>query len=236
MASVTCSRKRPDSRLRESFDFDFNHTGNTMSLNETKQPAIPNQRLDDGALDLIFRNARTQNGWTNEPVPDELLRKIYDLAKTGPTSMNCQPARFVFLRTPEAKERLLPALMPGNVEKTRQAPVTVIIATDMQFYENMPTIWHGEGARERFAGNKGLADATALRNATLGGAYFMMAARALGLDCGPMSGFDAAKVNAEFFPDGRCQVNFLCNLGKGNPALLFDRNRRLDFDEACQLL
>lgn len=193
-------------------------------------------RASTESLDIIFRDARTQNGWIAEPVPDALLQEIYELAKWGPTSMNCQPARFVFLRTPESKERLLPALNPGNVDKAREAPVTAIIAYDTRFFDELPTIWHVPTARDMFASNKALADATAFRNGTLTAAYFMFAARALGLDCGAMSGFDAGKVNAEFFPDGRYQVNFLCNLGKGNPAKLFDRNRRLRFDEACQFL
>jgi nitroreductase len=193
-------------------------------------------RASADSLDIIFRNARTQNGWIDEPVPDALLQEIYELAKMGATSMNCQPARFIFLRTPEAKERLLPALSPGNLAKTKEAPVTAIIAYDTRFYDELPTIWHVPTAREMFASNKVLADATAFRNGTLTAAYFMVAARAIGIDCGPMSGFDIAKVNAEFFPDGRYQTNFLCNLGKGNPEKLFDRNRRLRFDEACRLL
>lgn len=192
--------------------------------------------IGDSAFDLLFRDARTQNGYLDQPVPDDLLRRLWDITRMGPTSMNTQPMRVLFLRSAEAKARLIPALSAGNVEKVKQAPVTAIIGTDTRFYENMPTVWHGEGARDMFAGNAALSEATAQRNGTLQGAYLMIVARGLGLDCGPMSGFDQGKVNAEFFPDGRVRSNFLCNLGYGDPSKLFQRNRRLDFDEACQLL
>lgn len=192
--------------------------------------------IDDKAFDVLFRDARTQNGFLDQAVPDDLLRRVWEICRMGPTSMNTQPMRVLFLRTPQAKARLAPALSAGNVEKVKQAPVTAIIGTDSRFYENMPTVWHGEGAREMFAGNAAMADATAQRNSTLQGAYLMIVARGLGLDCGPMSGFDQGKVNAEFFPDGRVKSNFLCNLGYGDTSKLFNRNRRLDFDEACQLL
>ena len=192
-------------------------------------------RLDDTALDQLFRNARTANGFTDQPVSDELLRQVYELAALGPTSMNCQPARYVFVRTPEGKARLKACLSPGNVDKTMAAPVTAIVAVDSQFHEHMPQVWHGEGARELFAGNATLAQATALRNGTLGGAYLIIAARALGLDCGPMSGFDMDKLNAAFFADGRYKANFLVNLGHGDDSQLFPRNPRLDFEQACQL-
>ncbi|MBX6317380.1 malonic semialdehyde reductase [Pigmentiphaga sp.] len=192
--------------------------------------------ISQEALDQIFLTARTQNGWLDKPVSDDLLRQIYEIAKMGPTSMNCQPMRVVFLRTPEAKARLIPALSPGNVDKVKAAPVTAIIATDTRFYEYMPQVWHREGAKEMFEGNPALASATATRNGTLQGAYFIIAARALGLDCGPMSGFDAAKVNAEFFPDGRLTANFICSLGYGDPAKLFDRQPRLTFEQAATLL
>jgi nitroreductase len=188
------------------------------------------------AIDRLFLNARTQNGWLDRPVPDALLREIYDIAKMGPTSMNTQPMRVVFLRTPEAKKRLVPALMAANVDKTLAAPVTAIVARDTRFYERMPEIWHKPEAREMFAGNPPLAAATAQRNATLQGAYLMVAARAVGLDCGPMSGFDAAKVDAEFFPDGRFKSDFLCNLGYGDASKLFGRQNRLPFETACTLL
>ena len=191
--------------------------------------------ITDNALDQIFRNARTANGFIGKPVPDALLKQVYELAALGPTSMNTQPTRYVFIRTLEGKARLKPALSAGNVEKTMAAPVTAIVATDTQFFEHMPQIWHGAGARENFAGNAPLAQATATRNGTLGGAYFIIAARALGLDCGPMSGVDLEKLNAEFFADGRCKANFLINLGYGDPTKLFPRNPRLAFEQACTL-
>ena len=193
--------------------------------------------LTQDALDQIFNKARTANGFIDKPVSADLLKKVYDLAKMGATSMNCQPARYVFLTTQAAKERLIPALSPGNVDKTRSAPVTVIVATDSQFYDNLPTAFpHFPGARDMFAGNADLAAQTAARNGTLGGAYFMLAARALGLDCGPMSGYDADKVNAEFFPDGRFSSNFIVNLGYGDESKLFPRGPRLSFEEACKIL
>jgi 3-hydroxypropanoate dehydrogenase len=188
------------------------------------------------ALDQLFLKARTANGFTDKPVPLALLREVYDIARMGATSMNTQPTRYVFLLTPEARARLLPAMMPGNLDKTRAAPVTVIVARDTRFYEHMPQVWHGPGAMEMFAGNAALAAATAQRNGTLGGAYFMIAARALGLDCGPMSGVDLAKVNAEFFADGRCQADFILNLGYGDDTKLFPRNPRLSFEQACTVL
>lgn len=150
--------------------------------------------------------------------------------------MNVQPTRYVFLNSPESRARLLPAMSPGNVDKTKDAPVTVIVATDTRFYEHMPQVWHVAGAKEMFEADLPLAQATATRNGTLGAAYFMIAARALGLDCGPMSGVDLAKVNAEFFADGRLQTNFLINLGYGDDDKLFDRNPRLAFEQACTVL
>lgn len=190
----------------------------------------------DSTLDQIFHNARTANGFLDKPVPDALLREIYDLASLCPTSMNTQPTRYVFVRTPEGKERLKPALSAGNVDKTMSAPVTAIVATDTRFYEHMPQIWHNPDAREMFAGNAALAQATATRNGTLGGGYLILAARALGLDCGPMSGVDLEKVNAEFFADGRYKANFLINLGYGDPSKLFPRNARLSFEHACEMV
>jgi len=192
--------------------------------------------ISQEALDQLFLSARTQNGWLDKPVSDELLGQVYDIAKMGPTSMNCQPMRVVFLRTPQAKARLVPALSPGNLDKVKAAPVTAIIATDTRFYEHMPQLWFREGAKEMFEGNPALASATAVRNGTLQGAYFIIAARALGLDCGPMSGFDIAKVNAEFFPDGRLTANFICSLGYGDTSKLFDRQQRLSFEQAATLL
>lgn len=187
-------------------------------------------------LDQLFCKARTANGFTSKPVPLTLLQQAYDIAKMGATSMNTQPTRYVFLNSAASRARLLPALSPGNVDKTRAAPVTVIVATDTRFYEHMPQVWHGAGAQQMFASDLPLAQATAVRNGTLGAAYFMIAARAVGLDCGPMSGVDLTKVNAEFFADGRFQTNFLINLGYGDDDKLFDRNPRLAFEQACTVL
>lgn len=189
------------------------------------------------AIDHLFTDARTANGFIDKSIPLSLLKQIYDIAKMGPTSMNTQPARYVFLTTPAAKARLIPALSPGNVEKTNSAPVSVIVGTDKKFFEHMPTIFpNNPNAKALFEGNAALAAGTASRNGTLSGAYFMIAARALGLDCGPMSGFDSAKVDAEFFPDGRFSTNFIINLGYGDKTKLFDRNPRLTFEEAVQVL
>ena len=193
-------------------------------------------KLTQDALDQIFFKAHTVNGFLDKPVPASLLQEVYDIARMGPTSMNTQPTRYVFLASAESRARLLPALMPGNLDKTKAAPVTVIVATDTQFYEHMPQVWHGPGAKEMFAGNAPMASGTATSNSTLGGAYFIVAARACGLDCGPMSGFDMGKVNAEFFPDGRLQANFLINIGYGDPSKSFPRNPRLSFEQACQIL
>ena len=192
--------------------------------------------ISQASLDQLFLKARTANGFTDQSVPLALLQQAYDIAKMGATSMNVQPTRYVFLNSPESRARLLPAMSPGNVDKTRTAPVTVIVATDNQFYEHMPQVWHVAGAKEMFEADLPMAQATALRNGTLGAAYFMIAARAVGLDCGPMSGVDLAKVNAEFFPDGRFQTNFLINLGYGDDSKLFDRNPRLAFEQACTVL
>ena len=193
-------------------------------------------KIAQACLDQLFFKARTANGFLDKPVSLELLQEVYDIARMGATSMNTQPTRYVFLNSAESRARLIPALSPGNVDKTTTAPVTVIVATDTQFFEHMPTIWHGPGAKEMFAGNVPLAQGTATRNGTLGGAYFMIAARAVGLDCGPMSGVDLAKVNAEFFADGRLQANFLINLGYGDNTKLFNRNPRLSFEQACLVL
>ena len=198
--------------------------------------AISDSAISDAALDQLFRKARTHNGWLPKPVPTKLLREIYDLARFGPTSANSSPARFVFVTTAEAKERLRPALSAGNLEKTMAAPVTVIIAYDTEFHEHLPKLFPHRDMRSVFAGNAALIQDTAFRNSSLQGAYFILAARALGLDCGPMSGFDAAKVNAEFFPDDKWKVNFLCNLGYGDPSKLFPRSPRLSFEEACVVL
>jgi 3-hydroxypropanoate dehydrogenase len=192
--------------------------------------------ISEDALDQLFRNARTFQAWRPESVSRELLERVYDLTRLGPTSANSCPARFVFLTTAEAKERLRPALAPGNVEKTMTAPVTVIVAWDTEFYEQLPRLSPQADFRSYFVGNQPLIDETAFRNGSLEGAYFIVACRALGLDCGPMSGFDANKVNAEFFPDGKWKANFLCNVGYGERSKLFPRNPRLEFDEACRVL
>jgi nitroreductase len=192
--------------------------------------------LSTDALNQLFKDAHTANVFTDQAVSADTLRAVYDLAKMGPTSMNCQPGRFVFLITAAAREKLIPHLMDGNKEKTRHAPVTVIVATDSRFYDNMPSVWHGAGAKEMFAGNAALAQATATRNGTLTGAYFILAARAMGLDCGPMSGFDAAGVDATFFPEGRYQANFLINMGYADKTKFHPRNRRLTFAEAAQVV
>ena len=193
--------------------------------------------LDDAALDQLFLNARTYSAWLDRPVDDDTLRRIYDIAKWGPTSANTMPARFVFLRSRNAKERLRPALSSGNVEKTMAAPVTVIVAYDLRFHEKMPRLYaHKPAMQTLYAGNLQLAETTAQRNSTLQGAYLMLAARALGLDCGPMSGFDNAKVDQEFFAEGHVRSNFLINLGYGDPSRLRERNPRLEFEEACTVL
>ncbi len=191
--------------------------------------------LDNDHLDILFRDARSQNGWTDEPVTEDTLNALYDLVKMGPTSMNCCPARFVFLVSATAKERIKPYLMEANVDKSMSAPVLVIIGHDLAFYENMNKLFPIRDVRPMFAGNNELASITAFRNGTLQGAYFMLAARALGLDCGPMSGFDNAGVDAEFFSETKIKSNFICGLGHGDTRKLFPRLPRLDFDEACQV-
>jgi 3-hydroxypropanoate dehydrogenase len=201
--------------------------------------------LGNEALDILFRQARTHNVWLDEPIGDDVLRDLYDLMKLGPTSANSCPARILFLRTHEAKQRLLPALSPTNVGKTLQAPVTAIIGFDSRFFEETPKLFPNNPAMaDVFSGAPQLAETTAFRNGSLQGGYFILAARSVGLDCGPMSGFDNAKVDAEFFsaaagnPPAFHQVksNFLCNIGYGDASKLFTRNPRLDFDEACRLL
>jgi 3-hydroxypropanoate dehydrogenase len=192
--------------------------------------------LDDAALDALFRTARTHNRWQDKPVSDAMLRALWELAKMPPTSANCSPARLLFLCSPEAKARLRPALSEGNLEKTMQAPVTAIIGYDLDFYEKLPFLFPHADARSWFAGKPEVIQATAFRNGCLQGAYLILAARALGLDCGPMSGFDNAKVDAEFFPDGTVKSNFLCNIGYGDPAGVMPRSPRFAFDEVCRIL
>ena len=192
--------------------------------------------ISQEALDQLFYEARTHSTWLPEPVPVELLRKAYELARLGPTSANGSPARFVFLTTPGAKALLKPVLAPGNVDKTMAAPVTVIIAWDTEFHENLPKLFPQADIRSCFVGNQPLIEENAFRNSSLQAAYLMLAARALGLDCGPMSGFDADKLNAAFFSGGKWKVNLLCNLGCGDPSKLHPRNPRLNFEEASVIL
>jgi 3-hydroxypropanoate dehydrogenase len=198
--------------------------------------AVIKTPISQEALDQLFREARTHSTWLPEPVPVELLHKAYELARLGPTSANGSPARFVFLTTPGAKARLKPVLAPGNVDKTMAAPITVIVAWDTEFHENLPRLFPHADVRSYFVGNKPLIEENAFRNSSLQAAYFILAARALGLDCGPMSGFDADKLNAEFFPDGKWKVNLLCNVGYGDPSKLHPRNPRLNFEEASVIL
>jgi len=207
--------------------------------------------LNDDGLDLLFRTARTHNSWLDRPVSDDVLRQLYEVMKWGPTSANSNPARIVFIRTSAGKERLRPALAPGNVEKVMTAPVTAIVGYDLQFYGKFPTLFpHNPAMRERFASAPDLVEVTARRNSSLQGAYLMLAARALGLDCGPLSGFDNTKVDEEFFgagtpcegceeefiPAGHVKSNFLCNFGYGDPSKLFPRLPRLAFEDVCALL
>ena len=193
--------------------------------------------LADAALDQLFRSARTYPAWLDIAVPDEALRQIYELMKWGPTSGNLCPARIVFVRSAAAKERLRPALAAGNVEKVMTAPATAIVACDLRFYDKQPLLApHNPRARETFAASPDLAEATAFRNASLQGGYFILAARSIGLDCGPMSGFDNAKVDAEFFAGGPLKSNFLCNIGYGDPSSVRPRQPRLAFDEACSIV
>lgn len=193
-------------------------------------------KLDATALDQLFRAARTHNDWQDKPVPDSLLVELHDLMKWGPTSANCWPLRTVFVSSPAAKARLLPLLMEGNRAKTEAAPVTAILGMDLAFHEELPRLFPHTDAKSWFVGNDALIESTAFRNSSLQGAYFMLAARALGLDCGPMSGFDAAKVDAEFFAGTTVKANFICSLGYGNPAALFPRSPRPEFAEVCKVV
>jgi 3-hydroxypropanoate dehydrogenase len=193
--------------------------------------------IEDDCLDTILRAARTHNAWLDKPVSDDDLRQIYETMKWGPTSANCSPARFVFLRTTAAKERVRPFLSRGNVEKTMAAPVTAIIAYDLLFFDKLPQLFpHNPKMRDLFASDPEFATISARRNSSLQGAYFIIAARGLGFDCGPMSGFDNAALDREFFPDGNVKSNFLCNVGYGDASKLFSRSPRLSFEEACTLL
>ena len=193
--------------------------------------------IDAAALDQLFRTARTHNMFLDKEVPDGLLKQVVELAQLGPTSANCQPARIVFVKTPEAKARLKPFLSEGNRDKTMSAPVCAIFGHDLEFYENLPrTFPHNQAAKSWFTSNEAFAQATAFRNGSLQGAYFIFAARALGLDTGPMSGYDQAGVDKEFFPEGKIKSNFLINLGYGEPSALMGRLPRLAFDEVAKII
>ena len=192
--------------------------------------------LDQAAFDQLFLEARTQNAWKEGEISDDTLRRLFDIVNMGPTSANCSPARYVFVKSPEAKERLKLHLSGGNLEKTMSAPVTVIIANDMEFYEHLPKLFPHTDAKSWFTSNDDLIRETAFRNATLQGGYMIIAARALGLDCGPMSGFDQAGVDEEFFKGTTYQSNFLLNLGQGDPSALFQRSPRFEFDEIASIL
>lgn len=191
---------------------------------------------DNRALDQIFREARTHNAWLEKPLSVDRLRAVWDLARMGPTSANCSPARIVFVVSAEAKARLKPCLDAGNVAKTMAAPATAIIGYDLKFHDRLPQLFPHTDARAWFIGNEPLIRATAFRNSSLQGAYLILAARALGIDCGPMSGFDEAKVNDAFFAGTDVKANFLCNLGYGSGEKMRPRNPRLDFDDACSIV
>lgn len=192
--------------------------------------------ISQQALEQLFIDARTHNAWQPKQVSDDQLKQIYDLFKFAPTSVNCNPARIIFVKSPEAKERLVACVSPGNVDKTKTAPVTAIVGMDLDFYEQLPKLFPHVDAKSWFVGKEDFIQSTAFRNSSLQGAYLILAVRALGLDCGPMSGFDADKVNAEFFPNGRVKVNFLLNIGYGDPSSLMPRQPRPSFEEACQIL
>jgi 3-hydroxypropanoate dehydrogenase len=193
-------------------------------------------KLSDICLDQLFRAARTHNAWRDKDVPDALLHEIVDLAKMGPTSANCSPARFLFVKSREAKEKLKPHLSDGNRDKTMKAPVCAIIGYDLDFYKHLPKLFPHTDAKSWFEGQEKKIAQTAFRNGTLQGAYLMLAARALGLDCGPMSGFDNAGVDRDFFADTNIKSNFLCNLGYGDGSVLFPRSPRFTFDEMAKVL
>lgn len=194
------------------------------------------RQINDVALDLVFREARTFRKWKNQPVDEETLRAVWDLARLPPTSANCSPARILFVSSADAKARLKPSLSAGNVEQTMAAPVTAIIGHDLEFHERLPELSPHNDARSWFVGNDALIETTAFRNGSLQGAYLMLAARALGLDCGPMSGFDNDAVDGVFFAGTNVKSNFLCNLGYGDREGLYPRAPRLDFNDACSIV
>jgi 3-hydroxypropanoate dehydrogenase len=202
----------------------------------TPDPISVRPPIGESALAQLFTDARTHNGWLDRPVPDALLQKAVELAKWGPTSANSSPARIVFVRSAQAKARLAPALSKGNLEKTLAAPATAIIAHDLKFYEHLPRLYPATDAKSWFVGNEALIEATAFRNGTLQGAYFILALRALGLDVGPMSGFDNARVDAEFFPGTAIKSNFLVNIGYGDPEKLHPRGPRFAFEEIASII
>ncbi|MTV40110.1 malonic semialdehyde reductase [Duganella radicis] len=192
--------------------------------------------LNQSALDTLFYQAHTHNGWQARPVTDQQLRQLYDALRWAPTAANGSPARLVFVRSAEAKARLAPALSPGNLEKTLAAPVTVIVGMDLEFHEKLPQLSPAVDARSWFAGNDAAIQSTAFRNSSLQGGYLILAARALGLDVGPMSGFDHAKVDQAFFAGTAIQSNFICNIGYGDAAKVRPRAPRLSFEEACRIV
>lgn len=193
--------------------------------------------VSDKALDILFRQARSHSFWLDKPVSDVTLQAVYDLMRHGPTTANSQPARLLFLKSKEAKERLRPHLIPGNVDKVMTSPVTVIVGYDLKFHEHLPKVFpHNLSARSWFEGDARKIEVNAFRNSALQGGYLILAARALGLDCGPMSGFDNAGVDREFFPDGAVKSNFLCCLGYADHTKLFPRNPRFEFHEVCRIL
>lgn len=192
--------------------------------------------LDKQALDIIFRQARTHSAWLDKPVASEVLKQVYDLTKMAPTSANCSPMRIVFVQSKEGKEKLKSCLAPGNIDKTMTAPVTALIASDYEFYNHLPKLFPHTDAKSWFVGNEDLINTTAFRNSSLQGAYFILAARACGLDCGPMSGFDNQLLDETFFKGTSYKSNFICNLGYGDASALFPRSPRFDFEEACKIV
>lgn len=194
-----------------------------------------NKSIDETGLDTLFRNARTQYDWTGEPLPEALLRKLYDLVKMGPTGANCTPARFVFCTTAEGREKLADCVSPGNRAKVLQAPCTIVIGMDMEFYERLPELFPHTDARSWFAGKPDEIMDTAYRNSSLQGGYLILAARALGLDAGPMSGFDKAKADAAFWSGTKVETNFICSIGIGTGQKVFPRLPRLSFEDACTI-
>jgi len=195
-----------------------------------------NQKIDQLALQQIFLDARSHNEWLDKPVSDEIIEELYHILKMGPTSANACPARFVFIKSDAAKQELKECLAEGNIEKSMTAPVVVIVGMDLEFYEQLPMLFPHTDARSWYAGNDAKIFETAFRNSSLQGAYLIMAIRSLGLDAGPMSGFDSEKMDATFFPDGKIKSNFICALGYGNESKLFPRGPRLDFSQACEIL